>query len=91
MKDLFFYLASATAAGFDFCLTVWQFGSLGVSNEFKEEEGEAGIEQASLGSYLFCRFTAVCHYCHYCHFHCYCWHAYIHVYNLLILFSAVNY
>lgn len=40
----FYYLATATAAasaaGINFCSGVWQFGSLGVSIEFKTEEGQ---------------------------------------------------
>lgn len=69
-KNLFFggfcfhhFATAAAIAGFDFCLTVWEFGRLGVSNSRKKNRGRYRV---SLGSYPFCRFTAVCHYCHYC-------------------------
>lgn len=77
-------LYSAWAFGiFDFHLTVWAFGSLGVSNESKAK-GEAGRYRASLG---FGHFTAVCYYCYYCHccpifLHTTCWYC-------SLLFSAV--
>lgn len=60
----FFYLAIPSAAAG--CI-IYHLSSLGVwafgTSELKQEEGEAGIERASLGSYPFCRFCRFCHYC----------------------------